>query len=217
MLYKYLISRKGFTMMEILIVLVIMGILSGVAIPMFGSLLSKQKVTECRSQSSVMQTAVKQAMIGMIDNGKAQKTIYFPNADEDSYTVYSGDGVEDTLDDAYVGKECFVFSYPEAIAGETQKYPYVSGMNVFTLGDLRGGYRGDPETDYKKFCEDPYFHFLKKEALADKDFYVYLHNEEIPVCPFADYEDNDPSNNYYYYVFYDGKVLCSCSKCNAID
>ena len=33
--YRFLSSKKGFTMMEILIVVIIMGILTGVAVPLF--------------------------------------------------------------------------------------------------------------------------------------------------------------------------------------
>lgn len=218
MLYKFFNSKKGFTLVELLVVVVILSVLVAVAVPVFDTGLKRQKKEDCRNQRLVIETTVKQAMFGMIDNGKKQPQIYFENCTSD--TQYPGDGVENTADDDYVGKACFVFTYPAKAEGETtQKTPYISGAKVFTLGDLRGGYRGNPNLDYRKYCEAPYNNYLKKQALANDAFYIYLDNQEIPVCPFADFEDDekDKTNNYYYYVFLDGTVLCSCPECNEVD
>ena len=215
MLYKYFVSKKGFTAVEMLIVVAIMSILVGVAVPVFTSGISKQKKNDCRNQRLVIETSVKQAMFGMIDNGKRQEKIYFENCVTD--TTYPGDGVGNNGDESYVGDSCFIFTYPAKAEGESeQRLPYLSTASVFTLGDLRGGYRGDPNTDYKEFADSQH-NYLKKSALANVEFYKYLDNQEIPICPFADFEDTDKSNDYYYYVFEDGTVLCSCPECNDVD
>ena len=48
-------------------------------------------------------------------------------------------------------------------------------------------------------------------------FYEVLSNQEIPTCPFADFENNDEKDNYYYVIFEDGTVICNCPYCNEID
>jgi len=42
-------SEKGFTLVELMIVVVIIGILASIAIPKFSSLISKAKTTECKN------------------------------------------------------------------------------------------------------------------------------------------------------------------------
>ena len=161
-------------------------------------------------------------MFGMLDNGRRQEKIYFDNCENE--ITYPGDGVEGSADDDYVGDSCFVLSYPQKGEGETnQILPYIEGVDVFTLGDLRGGYRpvaeeDDPVNgkDYKAGCEELNC-FLKKKKLADIYFYKWLDNEEIPVCPFAELEKSNGEKHYYYYVFEDGTVLCYCPECNKAD
>jgi prepilin-type N-terminal cleavage/methylation domain-containing protein len=210
MLYKYFNSKKGFTMMEILIVVIVLGILVAIAVPVFATGLRKQKEDDCRNQCLVIETAVKQAMFGMIDNGERQPRITF------KCTTYSGDpltGHSVVANDTIIGAEnpegegyCFVLTDdPET---------------CFTLAQLRGGYRPGTTAaflnqgldDYKAGCDKGYY--LKKiKYQADNKgkgtpFYMFLDNQEVPVCPFA---DDDNTQGYYYYVVEDGSVHCTCA------
>lgn len=220
MLYRFLLSNKGITMVEILIVVIILGILTGIAVPIMGNVVTIQRRKDCINQKTVIKGHIDEAIFGMIDNGKRQPKIYFQKVQSDHRTTYPGDGVTGNGDDAYVDKDCFVLI-------EDQDLP---GKIAFTLGDLRGGYginngnvrnsNGEIITDYTEACD--YGCYLKKKKLENLKFYTLLANQEIPVCPFADLDDTDTSNDYYYYILWDeteeqSLILCSCPECNEVD
>lgn len=199
MLYRYLLSKKGFTMMEILVVVLVLGILVGVAVPVYSGVVERRRKEDCENQRIVVEGLVVEAMTGMMDNGKAQKDsngelkIYFNKVQGDHKTTYpatTGDG-----DNAYEGKTCFILA------------PTGNGLVAFTLGDLRGGYRDVNIKDYSAGCDQGYF--LKKEKLKNVMFYTYCANHEPPICPFSD--EDDPI---YYYIFEDGTVLCPNEECH---
>ena len=193
MLYRYFLSKKGFTMMEILICVLVLGILVAISVPIFSNVISIRKKQDCNNQRVVTEGLVHEAMTGMMDNGKKQPKIYFNKVQGDHKTTYPT--TEGDSDNAYEGKECFLLA------------PTGNGQVAFTLGDLRGGYRDINIRDYNEGCDEGYF--LKKEKLKDIMFYTYCANHEPPICPFSD-EDNPV----YYYIFEDGTVLCPNPACH---
>lgn len=204
MLYRFLISKKGFTMMEMLIVVAVVGILVAVAVPIFDGSLKVQKRNDCRNQKLVIETAVKQAMYGMLDNGRRQEEIgiaYWPDGDQILKKQYNPNdtSLKLNIDAKY-------------------DYKYFTKLDdKLTLGKIRGGYRDiNQYPDYKDGCEIQN-RFLKKQKLENVEFYRFLDNQEIPVCPFADYENSDTKDDYYYCIFYDGTVCCTCPECNKAD
>ncbi len=213
MFFRLLKSKKGFSLVELMTVVIVLGILTAVAVPVFVSGYKKQARNDCKSQCVVIEAQVEEAMYGMFDSGAMQykrndegkvivpKTVAidFSNVQSDHKTTYDADDIEGNSDDAYDGKECFVLI----------KSQQISGKIAFTLGDLRGGYRPSNIKEY----EDGFVHgyHLKKKKLENEEFYTFLANQEIPVCPFS---DPDKGENYYYYIFEDGTVICSCPECH---
>lgn len=213
MFFRILKSKKGFTFVEIMTVIVILSILTAVAVPLFNFAFDAQRRKDCKNQTTVIETLVKEGMYGMIDNGAAQykrdsalnvikpETVWidFSKVQSDHKTVYEADEIEGNSDDEYDGKECFVLIKDQGIAGKI----------AFTMSDLRGGYRPNANQDYEVGCKNGYY--LKKKKLENIPFYTYLANSEIPVCPFS---DPDKGEDYYYYIFEDGTVICSCPECH---
>ena len=197
-MFNFLCSKKGFTIWEILTVIVIMSILVAVAVPVFVSNEKKQKRNDCANQRQLISTAVQEAMQGMMDNGKKQPVINFDLADSAHVSTYSANDVAGDADDAYAGKKCFVLKENDT---------------CFTLGDVRGGYRNtSTNPEYRDGIKNE-GKYLKKQKLANVPFYMYLGNMEVPICPFAE----DDNTEYHYYIFDDGTVLCDCPECLKLD
>lgn len=225
-MFKLLKNKKGFTVPEILTVVTVMAILTVVAVPLFGNGVKNAKVKDCKNQQTVISATFNEVLTGMVDNGRAQKKVDFSKVQGDHKCKYGSekvphDGESGTADDAYIGKECFVLTKDQAIPG----------IVAFTISDIRGGYRdvytyGADEDGYDKGCDAGFY--LKKKKMAGYNdengtwvpplkFYEVLSNQEIPTCPFADFENNDEKDNYYYVIFEDGTVICNCPYCNEID
>lgn len=220
MLYRFFLSKKGFTFVELMIAVVVLGILTAVGVPTFSAGLKKQRKKDCLNQRTVISGSVKEAMYGMMDNGKSQDKINFDKVTQLSRkTTYPGDGVTGNSDDAFVGKACFILVYDKEDRDSNGQHmqPRKDGAEAFTLGDLRGGYRdltvyGDDYDGYEAGCKNG--NYLKKKDLKDAKFYGYFNNAEIPVCPFADFSNQSTQDDYFYYIFDDGSVVCSCPECN---
>lgn len=206
MFFRLLKSKAGFTLTEIMIVVTILGIITSVSVPVFHSAYETQARKDCQNQRTMLEAHIREAMSGMLDNGAAQykrdsetkdiiapKQLWIDFSKAEHTDKYTADNTTGNSDDAYGGAQCFKLTYE----------------NAFTLGDLRGGYRPDSIVEYNRGCEEGYY--LKKKKYENKEFYEYLSNQEIPVCPF---EDNDNGKDYSYYIFADGTVICSCPKCH---
>ncbi len=197
MLCRFMSSKKGFTMMEILIVVIVLGILTAVAVPTFSAGLKKQRVDDCRNQRLVIQSAVQQAMFGMIDNGKKQTMVV--------------DGKEEArINFSMPAASSFKITIKDENDVEHNAFKLTGDTNCFTLGALRGGYRDiTVYPEYRDGCDEGYY--LKKQKLANTEFYRYLDNQEVPICPFE--ENNDSGTPYFYYILEDGSVHCTCPEC----
>ena len=86
-------------------------------------------------------------------------------------------------------------------------------LDKATVGDIRGGYRKSDFTydGYTKGCRDGYY--LKKKNMAEISIQVYFANQELPICPFNE-KDDDGNYKYFYYIAMDGQVYCTCPECS---
>ena len=86
-MFKFLLSKKGFTITEIFTVVTILAILTAVAVPLFHSGIKKQHQNECQNNRTIISTAVEQVMYGMVDNGKKQESLKDENGNIIRYAL----------------------------------------------------------------------------------------------------------------------------------
>ncbi len=188
---RFFKSKKGFTLVEIMIVVIVMGILVAVAVPVYNVTLERQKKSDCNNNRIVISNVLAEATNGMFDNGKKQSSMNMALFEATHKTLSSQDFPE-----GYQNRECFVLTYDEETGAD--------------LGDIRGGYRDGGS--YELGCEIG--HYLKRKDLEDVKFYTFLaNNGEIPVCPYCE----DDGVNYQYYIFDDGTVICSRPGCQVTE
>ncbi|MGN0526363.1 MAG: type II secretion system protein [Acutalibacteraceae bacterium] len=127
MLYRFLRSNKGFTLTEIMIVVVILGILTAVALPLFHGVLNIQKKKDCKCNREIIEGTIKQAMLGKMDNGNPQRNL----ADE-LYINMDPSRTSHVTTVNYNDENVNCFKVVPVGVGEDDL--------VFTLGDVRCGY-----------------------------------------------------------------------------
>lgn len=184
---KFFTNKKGFSLAEIMIVIVVMGILVGVAVPVYTGVSNGRKLDDCTMNRQMVSTVVQEVMNGMIDNGKRQDEIIMGFAGHK--TTFPGT-VDGKTVETYGDKDCFKLTYDNAV----------------TIGDIRGGYRAKAISSYDIGCMRG--NYLKRYDLKDVPFYTYLANKEIPTCAFQ-----ENPGQYSYYIFSDATVLCDCPEC----
>ena len=228
-MFRFMLSKKGFTLVELMTAVFILSVLVALAVPAYTGIVNSKKKQDCENQRKIIETAVIQAMNGMMDNGRKQNKIYFNNIESQfiaEYPTTEGDG-----DNQYEGVTCLMLVGEYMCSTDAERIanasplPDGSSTSPFTLGALRGGYRDlNVYSDYKDGC-DYANNYLKKKRLENEPFYQLeimtkdekgndifspvFYNREIPVCPFADYTNKDVNGNfiteddYFYYIISD--------------
>lgn len=86
-MYRLLKTKKGFTIVELMMVVIILGIVTAVVIPLAKTVIEKQKMKDCNNQIIIIEGHVKTVMSGMEDNGASIKSM--PMAEG---TLHGGEG-----------------------------------------------------------------------------------------------------------------------------
>ena len=93
-MFKFMKSKKGFTLVELMIVVVIMAILVAVAVPIFSAVTKNARIKTCAANRREIVSQVNGYLMGNID-GKQHRSA-------GSFTITS-DGSKGTLEGAVVG------------------------------------------------------------------------------------------------------------------
>ena len=159
---KFLKDKKGFSLTELMVTVLILGILTAVAVPAYTKISKTKRIDDCYGNRAVVSNVVKEVMVGMIDNGKKQDLINIELVD--GYSRAPSD-----FPTGYANEPCLMLS------------------EDLTIGEIRGGYR--LAGDYAIGCESG--HYLKRKDLEDVKFYQFLANQEIPQCAFEETDEVD--------------------------
>ena len=209
MLYEYFLKalardKRGLTFVEVMTVVIVLGILTAVAVPVFSANIARQRAQDCVRLRIMIATTVQQCMYGQIDNGKKQDSITF-----------------DTSADNYKSSVTVLDTSGASLG--TINYPCYC-LDGLTVGQVRNGYRtkndGNAATaaldlnekPYEQGCEEG--HYLKKFSMKDTTLLTFLANQEMPLCPFDEANsDNAGYGTHHYYVTADGRVFCDNPDC----
>ena len=105
-MFKYLQSKNGFTLVEIMITVVVLGVLAGVAIPIYTVSVNNQRKADCKNNCMLVSADVSMVMTGMEDNGPKIIAMNVTGADGSDangpYWVLSAQGP--TIGEMRVGK-----------------------------------------------------------------------------------------------------------------
>ncbi len=103
---RNLSCRKGFTLTELLVVVIIVAILAVLALPMLVKTLEKAKVGEATSNLNLIRTGQKIYFLenNTFTNSLNTLNIESPNDQEDRYFYYEASSSADTLTDDFTAK-----------------------------------------------------------------------------------------------------------------
>ena len=215
MLYDYFLKvlardKRGITFVEIMTVVIVLGILTAVAVPVFSANITRQRAQDCVRLRIMIATTVQQCMSGMIDNGKKQDAITFVTTAANykaSVTVLD----TNRAPIATINEPCYILNDPT--------------VGLLTVGQVRNGYRtidnkgtaataalGVNDKTYEQGCEEGYY--LKKFSMKDTPLLAFFANQEMPMCPFDEANiDNTDYGTHHFYVTSDGRVFCDNPDC----
>ena len=239
-MFDFFKSKKGFTLTELLICVLILSIVSAVAIPLLDKKQKAQKVNDCENNCQLMSVTVQEAMYGMLDNGKKQE--YYVKKDiadntSADYMVFNPEE-EDlvcslNIDDySNYSKQCVIkfgashckklsewdSTYPDGNSNEIYGKKVSSSVSCYQLSDTDECFTiGDVRGGYRASAKNP----PNIDYNAGCKAGCYLKKYDIRNTPFYKFLANeeipvcpfDKDGKYSYYVFMDGTVVCGCHKC----
>lgn len=95
-MFKFLKSKKGFTLVELMIVVVIMAILVAVAVPIYSAVTSNARKKTCSANQREIQSQFNNADMSNILTFASGKTLTLTTNDEEDGGTWAGDAVSAT-------------------------------------------------------------------------------------------------------------------------
>ena len=121
-MFKFMKSKKGFTLVELMIVVVIMAILVAVAVPIFSAVTKNARVKTCAANRREIVSQVNSLLMGNVDGAQHTKG--------GAFTIAS-DGKAGTLEVTNDGGDA---AYTEAnFEGLFQEVPYCPNSGTYTV------------------------------------------------------------------------------------
>lgn len=77
---KFLKSKKGFTLVELMVVVVILGVLVAIAIPIYNDITGDARKNACASNIKIIRSALQQAKANGVDMSKIKDVADLKNA-----------------------------------------------------------------------------------------------------------------------------------------
>ena len=118
-------AQKGFTLIELMIVVAIIGILAAIAIPQYQNYIAKSQVSRAVAELGAIKTAYEDCL----NNGKTDA---------------------DTCDLGWTGSDILSLTAPaETTAGEAPTEAVLNGVELSTSGTIAGAFAGNASSSLK--------------------------------------------------------------------
>lgn len=126
--------EKGFTLVELMIVIVIVGVLSAVALPNFLSQTSKAKATECTTRlGAILSQAGAEGLGGGSDAQKSKAMAEIADTHDSELCEFTADATTSFVEDSVSKETIFTVAVLGAVDGDLEnKYKAQGCVNVDT-------------------------------------------------------------------------------------
>ena len=141
-MFKFMKSKKGFTLVELMIVVVIMAILVAVAVPIFSAVTKNARIKTCAANRREIVSQVNGYLMGNVDGTQHLSAGSFEITSDGSKGTLTGKAAGD-------GTTAATTSEVTTYTGLFQEIPYCPAKGTYTVKITAGTSTGENETTAK--------------------------------------------------------------------